>query len=68
MKLYQQALPIQEAALGPDHPDVATTLLYLALGTPQDRGPGSGPATLPARAGHTDQGVRRLRSRAWRRS
>ena len=28
--LYQQALPIQEATLGPDHPDVATTLVYLA--------------------------------------
>lgn len=29
--LYRQALPIQEATLGPDHPDVAATLYYLAL-------------------------------------
>ena len=31
VKLYRQALPIQEATLGPNHPDVATTLYYLAL-------------------------------------
>src|SRR5581483_10300298 len=28
MSLYRRALPIQEATLGADHPDVATTLLY----------------------------------------
>jgi TonB family protein len=29
--LYRQALPIQEATLGREHPDVAATLYYLAL-------------------------------------
>jgi len=31
VNLYRQALPIQEATLGREHPDVATTLYYLAL-------------------------------------
>src|SRR5262249_25421896 len=35
MKLYQKALPIQESVLGASHPDVATTLYYLAMGSPQ---------------------------------
>src|SRR5690349_17711295 len=36
MNLYREALPIQEASLGADHPDVATTLYYLAIGMPFD--------------------------------
>jgi TonB family protein len=31
IQYYQKALPVQEATLGPNHPDVATTQYFLAL-------------------------------------
>ena len=50
--LYQRALAIREKALGPDHPDVATSLNNLAR-LYQPPGPvRAGRAALPARPGH----------------
>ena len=55
--LYQRALAIREKALGPDHPDVGTSLNNLA-GLYQQPGPlRRGRAAVPARARHPREGA-----------